>query len=795
MRPLCLALLWLSTFAPAFAGTGNIRVYVYDLKTGSEVKQFAARIVGSQGTDVTLNSGNNNYVRFNNLPTRETFTLTVAKGGYYSRSIPAIIVSKDNTRDFSLALTPTSGAGTPFPIRGRVVDAVTNQPIPNASVEGYRVASGQTFRRLYAIADSQGRFSIPHCIPGSYWFSASQVGYNSSPSVQVSASGEVTDLSLPCTPYGTPVGSWRIYRVYDALGGQELRNVECLLQSEAGWTLRCTFWDSRLLDRLPANQRYTATCRYVNTDVAYHPSTCVDLRLIQDTTVEQIFYLIPAGVATGTLTGVVRNMLDGSAVANARVELRYGDRLICSMFADQHGVYSFANVPRGYRGLRLGVSKPAWRSYTWAIPALDASSNTIDLFTCPNWTPVGDLRFWIRDEPSGQTIAQATLRLGLPTAHNTLVDMGSGSSIVLGGLPAWLSYELTLFAPGYHATTLLSQMVPYNSQRDLECYLVRSSQTTGRILGTVRDLMTGSRVANAKVSALREVVTNSEGQYILADLPVGTLDVTVEATGYRTSAVTVVVHSGDNLRDFFLVPADYPSGRVYGYVRSAVENGSEIPNSTVVAVAPNGLTITDDTGPSSGAYDFPSLPYDMPFTLVASSPGWNSASLPEYWPKLNSQEQVDFRLDPVWGMTRLQTLGGKVGLEGFEGNPATVWLTVEAYQHGAPVWRGDVHPRSDGSFEIHCPVDGVVDLRLKADRWISVWLDGYDLRNRQLPEVVFTELGDTNNDDSVDLFDFGELIQRFGQEEVNPPDLNGDGWVDISDVLLVISNFGAMGRQ
>lgn len=795
LRVICLASLWLSALVSAFAGTGNIGVVVYDLKTGSEVRQFTARIVGSLGTDITLNSGDNNYVRFNNLSTRETFTLTVSKDNYYSRSISAIIVSKGNTRDFALALTPTSGVGTPFPIRGRVVDAVTNQPISGAYVEGYRLAAGQSYRRVYAITDSQGRFTVPQCIPGSYHFVATRVGYHSSPDLELYATGEVNDLLLPCAPHGTPLGSWQLRRMYDALSGQELRSGECLLRGEAGWTLRLTFWDGWRLDRLPANQVYNVTVRYINTDVAYHPSTRVGFRLIEGAVVSDHFYLVQTDMTVGTLTGTVRNMLDGSPVPNAWVQLRYGDRPIYSMFTDSQGRYSFTNVPRDYRGLNLNVSKPGWGSYTWYIPALSASSTTIDLFTCPGWTPVGDLRFWIRDEPARFAIDGATLRITLPTGQNTLVDMGNGNSIRISGLPAWLTYDLTISAPGYRAATYLSQPVPYNSERGLEFYLLRASQSTGRLLGTVRDLLTGNPIPNATISAYREVRTDSAGQYTLGDLPLGTFDVWVGAEGYQARVVTVTLRSGDNLRDFFLVPAEHPSGRVYGTVRNAVENGREIPNSTVVAVAPNGLTLTDNTGPASGWYDFPDLPHDMPFTLIASAPGWDPATVENFWPRLNSADQIDFYLNPSWGTARMQTLKGSLVLEGFRGNPTAVWLTIEAYQHGALVWRSDIHPRADGSYEVNCPIQGVVDLRLKADRWISVWLDGFDLRNRQLPEVIFTELGDTNNDDSIDLFDFGELIQRFGQEEVNPPDLNGDGWVDILDVLLVFSNFGAMGRQ
>lgn len=140
----------------AVAGVGNIQVYVYDMKTGAEVRNYTARIVGTGGLDRTVNVGNTYSVYFENLPTDQLYTVTVSKAGYHSRSIFRIVVSNNRTRYFDLALTPTTGVIT-FSVSGRVVDAITNQPLANAYVGGYREASGSSARRVYAITDSQGR--------------------------------------------------------------------------------------------------------------------------------------------------------------------------------------------------------------------------------------------------------------------------------------------------------------------------------------------------------------------------------------------------------------------------------------------------------------------------------------------------------------------------------------------------------------------------------------------------------------------------------------------------------------
>lgn len=46
---LTFGLIWM-----AFAGAGSIRVYVYDMKTGSGVTNFTAQMTGSGGTNRNL---------------------------------------------------------------------------------------------------------------------------------------------------------------------------------------------------------------------------------------------------------------------------------------------------------------------------------------------------------------------------------------------------------------------------------------------------------------------------------------------------------------------------------------------------------------------------------------------------------------------------------------------------------------------------------------------------------------------------------------------------------------------
>lgn len=796
MRKASVYLATIALLGCAFAGAGNIDVYVYDMKTGAEVRNYTARLVGTGGYDQSVTVGNTNYVRFSNVPTTQLYTLTVSKDGYYSRSIYRVIVSHARTRSFYLGLTPTD-ISIRFSISGRVVDAVTNQPIANAYVEGYRIVSDETRRRMYALTDSQGRFTLENCVPGGYWIWAVREGYYQSPGLEITTSGSaINDALLPCAPHGAPLCNWVLSRCCDALSGGELRSCEALLQSESGWTMRFHFWSGLTLERLPSNLRYNITVRYLNTDFSFYPSTRVGFQFVRGVDNYTSHYLVPGDVQVGTLTGVVRNMLDGQPVPNAWVNLRYGDRSIASMYTDNQGRYTFTNVPRDYGGLVVDVSKPGWIGYSWRIPALTASSVSNDLFICPSWTPTGGLRFYIYDEAAGYSVGGATLRITLPSGHSTQVDiMGDGYYELISGLPAWQLYDLTVTAPGYRSSTFVAQSVPFNSERSLSYYLRRSSQAVGQLMGTVRDLLTGNPIPNAVVSAYSATRTDSQGRYTLSDQPTGSFGVWVSAPGYTSCSVRVLLSAGDTMLDLFLVPVEYPSGRVNGSLYDAT-TGWQLINGTVVAIAPNGLTLTTRTPPDSGYYDFPNLPADRPFTFVASASGYNSAQVEGFWPRRGDTHSIDFTLTPQWGGLRMgRTIKGQVQQTGYQGDLSQIWLTVEAYQYDAQVWRQDVRLNPDGSFEVSCPLQEVADLRLKADRWISRWLPTIDLGSvENLPGVRFDTIGDVNNDDQIDDADLLEILLRFGEKEVNAPDLNGDGWVDDADLLLALLHFGGSGR-
>lgn len=734
--------------------------------------------------------------------------MTVFKSGYFDRSIPAIIVSNGGERAYNLAVTPTTGVTNLFTLSGRVVNALNNQPIAGAMVSGRRSATDNR-RYFYALTNAQGQFTVPNCIPGNYIMSASKYagpggvsGYYDSPEIEVAATAAMSDLLLPCAPEETPIANnMSFYYYYDLLNSAQLRAVDITVQSEAGWTLRTWGWDGTSAARLPANMRYTLTAHYVNPNDPdrYYPTTYVVNGMTESADNRYQFFFVPRDTTVGTLQGAVRNTATGTVVSGATISLYYGERVIASMSTDAQGRFTFQNVPQG-EVLNVYVSKPGWTTMRWYLPPLTGTNNSRDFFIPQNWVPTGSCRYYVYDALNGRYLNNATARMTLTGGQSMLLQLPFGGYTEYGGWPSNQSYDITVSFSGYQSISLFGVSVPYNSAYRYSFYLPRSNQTTGRLVGVVKNLLTGAPVANALITGYSgQVRTNAQGQYTLTNQPIGTYNVQASLTGFNSLTTTTRVVSGDNTLDFFLIPAEYPTGAIHGDLIDNTTNYGVI-NGTLTIVEPStGLTITDYTGPFSSFYQFDALPADRPFNLIATAPGYQQAAVNGFYTQRYNNFRIDIPMTPEWGgsgRAAMSSLKGRVRLDGYQGDTGFVWLTVEAYQYGAPVWRAEVHPKADGSFEVRCPaLQERMDIRLKADRWLSVWLRDIAPDTQELPDRQLLIHGDTNNDDRIDDADLLILLEEFGKDNSNAPDLNGDGIVDDNDLMSVLFNFGAQGER
>jgi hypothetical protein len=106
----------------------------------------------------------------------------------------------------------------------------------------------------------------------------------------------------------------------------------------------------------------------------------------------------------------------------------------------------------------------------------------------------------------------------------------------------------------------------------------------------------------------------------------------------------------------------------------------------------------------------------------------------------------------------------------------------------------------NGNFTVNLPImpNGTYTWRVKGPTYLST--SGTFVYNHApgtTVEMGLQPAGDANNDNLVDVSDFGILYATFGQSPLidNRADWTGDGLVDISDFGLLSANFGHLGNR
>lgn len=88
---------------------------------------------------------------------------------------------------------------------------------------------------------------------------------------------------------------------------------------------------------------------------------------------------------------------------------------------------------------------------------------------------------------------------------------------------------------------------------------VVAAQERGTIAGRVVDETTSEPLADVEVAVLRtalSTVTNTDGRYVLSNVPTGDAEVRVSTLGYGATSQSVTVSSGDTTAvDFSLSPS------------------------------------------------------------------------------------------------------------------------------------------------------------------------------------------------------------------------------------------------
>jgi len=315
-------------------------------------------------------------------------------------------------------------------------------------------------------------------------------------------------------------------------------------------------------------------------------------------------------IATGSITGTVSDDIT-APIANATVTAGAH-----STTTADDGTYTLAYIPVGTYNVTASAE-----GYVDALqPEViieDSQVTTVD-FTLVVPPPAGSISGMVNDD-IGDPIENATI-----TANGQYITVTEADgTYTLADVPVG-TYTVVASAPSYaDASPVVVNVLDKQTTAGIDFSL---TQLTGTIIGMVNDIDNIAPIANATIIANGEyiTVTEADGTYTLADIPVGTYTVTASAEGYVENSQTVVVVSENQtaaIVDFALVPL--PDGNDMDiYVRSIDFTEKQAGKNTFLYVT---VTISRDSDADGIAEESDSKVEGVSFSLYINGELWTDS--------------------------------------------------------------------------------------------------------------------------------------------------------------------------
>jgi len=480
-------------------------------------------------------------------------------------------------------------------ITGRIARAANGIGISGARVVFY---GGE------AIADGSGNYQLVNVPAGSTQLTASAGGYqNYSVTINVGMQNSANFALIPSTTAGSVTGDVTSSLNAAALSGVTIRYSGGSATSDSSGAFA--------FPAIPGGT-YVFTAQLsgwisVTTRMTVQPAIASVLNI---------------RMATGAkLAGRVTNS-SGSQLAGATVNIHGG--LVptnISVQTDSNGNYDSGWIAIGnYQA----VATASGYAFSAASVSLITGATTTQDFAL---SPGPDFTF--AASPNSQTVnaGQATtysVQVTPVQGYTATVSL-SATGLPQGGTagfnPAAISggsSTLTVSTsastpPGAYTITITGNGggLQHSTQANL---IVMSN--TGTAAGRVTRTADGAGISGARVaSSSASTVADANGNFTLANLPVGGVLLTASANGFTSLGKTVIIASGQTTSVNFALPAN-------GSINGRITNAS-------TGAALSGVTVTYNFGSTAsdanGYYTFNSVPAGT-YTVTAQKAGWVSAS-------------------------------------------------------------------------------------------------------------------------------------------------------------------------
>jgi large repetitive protein len=521
------------------------------------------------------------------------------------------------------------GAATALTINGNVKDANTRAAVDSAVVS-FANFSGTI---VAAITDTKGDYHIVNIPnqPASGVLSISKTGYRPfQASVENAATISTIDIAL--IPAGA--GTARLTgTVTDQPTGNAVAGVQVALFVDEGKTVPTPYDTATTV----ANGTYTFDSLFANNNIQYDvivsktgffPSANAAITLTSGQTRALNIALAPIGNKMGTIKGKITGAADQAAIADAKVALTQNTNgnweiVVDSTTTNQIGDFTFDSIPVA-NGYKLSVFAPGFASQYFGTFRVDSGVTiTRNLILGVMVPPSSIIKGTVTDSASSNAVAgtQVILRMrssSIWQSIDTAMTLANGT-YSFNGLDVG-EYSLIVGKTDYRTSTSNSIMITVNPDT-ITVNMALTTIAKGVMCVFVGD-NGGNAVSGASVSAIEKLTGGQTGQtysattaatgwVTLANIAVGTYDVTVAKTGYNTTSQSnrTILPKGIDTTTFVLVQATGACKVVKGAAKTSAGTGIAGMVVTLTAQRPGGSILTlVRASTTDGSYEITGIP-------------------------------------------------------------------------------------------------------------------------------------------------------------------------------------------
>lgn len=539
------------------------------------------------------------------------YQLNVEAAGYEVQ-LQATILSADSSVELDFFLSSSVGAVT-----GTVQDAL-GQPIAGALVSVYQGATLITT----ILTDTDGNYLLPNLSPGTYTIVITAVNYQSSTqTMTVPEHATVTANSILDSTPASLTG-----QVTDSV--TLLPIVGAIVQVSNGQTVLAT-----LLTDIQGN--FTVNNLSPQSDVVTVSS------LNYQTTVQNVnlsagqTYVMDVSLQyiSGSVSGTVLNVAN-QPISNATVYLLQGSTTITSTLTDALGNYSLSGLAEG--NYTVQATALGFQYGTISINAVSGSVLTANFILEPN---PGMIQGTITDGVDPLSGAFVQILSGNVSVASTLSD--SRGVYSLPNLPPG-SYTIQVSLIGYQTNTQGVEVTVGGATIADFVLQVGPSTIFGTVVSNGLIMPLPGTMINSYVNNIlaASVLTDSNGQYVIAGLVSGNYTVTASYPNFQTGTLGLFLAPNvSEALNFILL--EQP-GSVIGVVYNTNQN--PLAGATVILMQ-NNRVIATVTSSTDGSYTLTGLAPGS-YTVTASAPTYQTATQGVVV-VANQVVALDFNLQPL----------------------------------------------------------------------------------------------------------------------------------------------------